>query len=46
MGRMLPDGRRLGANLPLADGMVKAVERAHAIEPESEPKPDPEGGAV
>lgn len=31
MARMLPDGRRLGAHLPLADGMVKAVERAHAI---------------
>ncbi|MGK2849967.1 MAG: deoxyribonuclease IV [Candidatus Limnocylindrales bacterium] len=28
---MLPDGRRLGAHLPLAGGMVKAVERAHAI---------------
>jgi deoxyribonuclease-4 len=28
---MLPDGRRLGAHLPLAPGMVKAVERAHAI---------------
>ncbi|MBA2701099.1 MAG: TIM barrel protein [Chloroflexi bacterium] len=28
---MLPDGRRLGAHLPLADGMVKAVERARAI---------------
>lgn len=28
---MLPNGRRLGAHLPLADGMVKAVERAHAI---------------
>lgn len=27
----LPDGRRLGAHLPLADGMLKAVERAHAI---------------
>lgn len=31
MPRMLPDGRRLGAHLPLASGMVKAVERAHAI---------------
>lgn len=31
MPRMLPDGRRLGAHLPLAGGMVKAVERAHAI---------------
>ena len=28
---MLPDGRRLGAHLPLATGMVKAVERAHEI---------------
>jgi deoxyribonuclease-4 len=28
---MLPDGRRLGAHLPLGAGMVKAVERAHAI---------------
>jgi deoxyribonuclease-4 len=28
---MLPDGRRLGAHLPLAPGMVKAVDRAHAI---------------
>lgn len=28
---MLPDGRRLGAHLPLAAGMVKAVKRAHAI---------------
>ena len=28
---MLPDGRRLGAHLPLATGMVRAVERAHAI---------------
>jgi deoxyribonuclease-4 len=31
MPRMLPDGRRLGAHLPLATGMVRAVERAHAI---------------
>lgn len=31
MPRMLPDGRRLGAHLPLASGMVRAVERAHAI---------------
>jgi deoxyribonuclease IV len=31
MRRMLPDGRRLGAHLPLATGMVRAVERAHAI---------------
>jgi deoxyribonuclease-4 len=28
---MLPDGRRLGAHLPLGIGMVKAVERAHEI---------------
>ncbi|HEX5148019.1 MAG TPA: deoxyribonuclease IV [Candidatus Limnocylindrales bacterium] len=28
---MLPGGRRLGAHLPLGGGMVKAVERAHAI---------------
>ncbi len=27
----LPDGRALGAHLPLGDGMVRAVERAHAI---------------
>ena len=27
----LPDGRRIGAHLPLGGGMVKAVERAHAI---------------
>lgn len=27
----LPDGRPLGAHLPLGDGMVRAVERAHAI---------------
>jgi deoxyribonuclease IV len=27
----LPDGRPLGAHLPLGGGMVKAVERAHAI---------------
>ncbi len=31
MPRMLPDGRRLGAHLPLGHGMVKAVERAHEI---------------
>jgi deoxyribonuclease-4 len=31
MRRMLPDGRRLGAHLPLADGMVKAADRAHEI---------------
>ncbi len=28
---MLPDGRRIGAHLPLGQGMVRAVERAHAI---------------
>jgi deoxyribonuclease-4 len=28
---MLPDGRRLGAHLPLAAGMVKAVDRAAEI---------------
>ncbi len=28
---MLPDGRRLGAHLPLGNGMVKAVDRAHEI---------------
>ena len=28
---MLPDGRRLGAHLPLGSGMVRAVERAHEI---------------
>jgi deoxyribonuclease-4 len=28
---MLPDGRRLGAHLPLGHGMVKAAERAAAI---------------
>lgn len=28
---MLPDGRALGAHLPLASGMVKAVERARSI---------------
>ena len=28
---MLSDGRRVGAHLPLAPGMVKAVERAHTI---------------
>src|SRR6188472_1552468 len=31
MAAMLPDGRRLGAHLPLGGGMVKAVDRAHAI---------------
>jgi deoxyribonuclease-4 len=31
MPRMLPDGRRLGVHLPLADGMVKAVDRTHEI---------------
>jgi deoxyribonuclease IV len=28
---VLPDGRRLGAHLPLANGMAKTVERAHEI---------------
>ena len=28
---VLPDGRRLGAHLPLGGGMVKAVDRAHEI---------------
>jgi deoxyribonuclease-4 len=31
MTAMLPDGRRLGAHLPLGGGMVKAVERAGEI---------------
>ena len=31
MRPMLPDGRRLGAHLPLATGMVKAVDRARDI---------------
>jgi deoxyribonuclease IV len=31
MPRMLPDGRRLGAHLPLGRGMVKTVDRAHEI---------------
>jgi len=31
MHPMLPDGRRLGAHLPLATGMVKAVDRAREI---------------
>src|SRR6266540_3322073 len=31
MPRSLPDGRRLGAHLPVAGGMVAAVERAHAV---------------
>ena len=31
MPRMLPDGRRLGAHLPLGHGMLKAVDRAHEI---------------
>jgi deoxyribonuclease-4 len=31
MSRMLPDGRRLGAHLALADGMVKAADRAVEI---------------
>jgi deoxyribonuclease-4 len=31
MAAMLPDGRRLGAHLPIADGMVKAADRATEI---------------
>jgi deoxyribonuclease-4 len=31
MAAMLPDGRRLGAHLPLGSGMVKAVNRAKEI---------------
>jgi deoxyribonuclease-4 len=31
MRPMLPDGRRLGAHLPLATGMLKAVDRANEI---------------
>jgi deoxyribonuclease-4 len=31
MAAMLPDGRRLGAHLPIADGMVKAANRAAEI---------------
>jgi deoxyribonuclease-4 len=31
MRQMLPDGRRLGAHLPLGTGMAKAVDRAHEI---------------
>src|SRR6476659_2382519 len=31
MAAMLPDGRRLGAHLPIADGMVKAAARAAEI---------------
>jgi deoxyribonuclease IV len=31
MARMLPDGRRLGAHLPLGNGMVKAADRAAEI---------------
>jgi deoxyribonuclease IV len=31
MAAMLPDGRRLGAHLPLGTGMVKAVDRAVEI---------------
>src|SRR5437899_9631015 len=31
MARMLPDGRRLGAHLPVGDGMVKAADRAAEI---------------
>ena len=48
MGRMLPDGRRLGAHLPLADRTVEAVELAHAIEPDPapDPAPAPEGEAL
>ena len=46
MGWMLPDGRRPGAHLPLGDGMAKAVERAHTIEPEPEPERELESEAV
>lgn len=28
---MLPDGRRIGAHLPLGQGMVRAVDRAHEL---------------
>lgn len=31
MARMLPDGRRLGAHLAMADGMVKTADRAAEI---------------
>jgi len=31
MPRMLPDGRRLGAHLPVATGLVKAADRASEI---------------
>src|SRR6476659_690931 len=31
MARMLPDGRRLGAHLAMADGMVKGADRAAEI---------------
>lgn len=31
MPAMLPDGRRIGAHLPLGDGMLRAADRAHAI---------------
>ncbi len=31
MANMLPDGRRLGAHLPLGTGMVRAVDRASEI---------------
>jgi deoxyribonuclease-4 len=31
MPSTLPDGRRLGAHLPVAGGLVAAVERAHAV---------------
>ena len=31
MAAVLPDGRRLGAHLPLGTGMVRAADRAHEI---------------
>jgi deoxyribonuclease IV len=31
MAEMLPDGRRLGAHLPLGNGMIRAADRAHEI---------------
>ena len=31
MARMLPDGRRLGVHLPIADGLVRAADRAAEI---------------
>src|SRR3954447_19641871 len=31
MPTMLPDGRRLGAHLSVANGLVKAADRAHEI---------------